>query len=547
MKKDISWLLVDTETTGFKKPIHAVEIAAQLMIGWEPAGEPFRTLINVDAEIPSEVSRVHGYTKEILERDGIAPTKAYKSLAKYANGAPVCAYNLDYDYDNVLLPTWERLGFGSLLPRGFCLLRLTQRLIDPVPAGNHKLQTLRQFYRLPERGAHTALGDVQTVIDLLQSVLLPIARIKNLVDVSKFSDFTQELWFPAKIPFGKFRGRSFRDANNDEQIKDWLIWLSESDNENSRSMGQWYLDRLRESVPNMASSELLVNHIDSTRPTEYGNARMGIIVYVNAELNQIKALVTAARERLADLEMVLDRERLAVAKVQSELFRLLKADYKQRDLLKLIIDFRKRYLNSLLGRLDLTPEDVCESFNQEKEEIDEHFRSAEQAAEDITILSDEQSNQLKDLYRKLVKLYHPDLVRTNEAKARAYSSLMAIINDAKARMDIDLLREIAADPSAFMKKHALGELSREDFDEVDSMIDLYQSLQSRILETIAAIDELRESDGFLLYKATSRRPDHIQEVAEKYRKDLEAESVSLEAEANKLKAEIDALDDREAF
>jgi len=45
-------------------------------------------------------------------------------------------------------------------------MRLAQRLLDPMPAGNCKLQTLRQYDRLPERGAHTALGDVGTVADL---------------------------------------------------------------------------------------------------------------------------------------------------------------------------------------------------------------------------------------------------------------------------------------------------------------------------------------------------------------------------------------------
>ena len=46
--------------------------------------------------------------------------------------------------------------------RGVLCDALAQRLMDPVPAGNCKLQTLRQYYRLPERGAHTALGDVET-------------------------------------------------------------------------------------------------------------------------------------------------------------------------------------------------------------------------------------------------------------------------------------------------------------------------------------------------------------------------------------------------
>jgi len=67
---DAPWLLLDTETTGFASPIFVVEIGAQKMRGWDPAGEPFRKLLNQNQDIPAEASRVRGYTREILERDG---------------------------------------------------------------------------------------------------------------------------------------------------------------------------------------------------------------------------------------------------------------------------------------------------------------------------------------------------------------------------------------------------------------------------------------------------------------------------------------------
>ena len=45
------WILLDTETTGFVRPIYVVEIAAQRMNGWEPIGPPFEKLINQNADI----------------------------------------------------------------------------------------------------------------------------------------------------------------------------------------------------------------------------------------------------------------------------------------------------------------------------------------------------------------------------------------------------------------------------------------------------------------------------------------------------------------
>ncbi len=71
--KNTNWILIDTETTGLSSPVFVVELAAQRMRGWEPKGVPFRKLLNQNEDVPVEASRVHGYTREILERDGEPP------------------------------------------------------------------------------------------------------------------------------------------------------------------------------------------------------------------------------------------------------------------------------------------------------------------------------------------------------------------------------------------------------------------------------------------------------------------------------------------
>ena len=69
MTDNDSWILLDTETTGLAKPVFTVELAAQKMQGWKRDGEPFRRLLNHGCAIPDEAARVHGYTREISERD----------------------------------------------------------------------------------------------------------------------------------------------------------------------------------------------------------------------------------------------------------------------------------------------------------------------------------------------------------------------------------------------------------------------------------------------------------------------------------------------
>ena len=235
------WILLDTETTGLSLPIFVVELAAQRMRGWKPDGDPFRKLLNQNADIPAEASRVHGYTREILERDGEPAHQVHREFAEYAGGRPLVSFNLEYDLDEVLQPEWKRLGIGAIGSRGFCALRLAQRLLDPVPAGNCKLQTLRQYYRLPERGAHTALGDVQTVADLMAQVLRPIAGHRGLDTWEKLVAFAAEEWFPSRIAFGKHKGRLIQEARKDAELRGWLDWLAKSANARNAKMGRWYL------------------------------------------------------------------------------------------------------------------------------------------------------------------------------------------------------------------------------------------------------------------------------------------------------------------
>jgi DNA polymerase-3 subunit epsilon len=185
------WTIVDTETTGIIAPIYTLEIAAQRMSGLRPAGQPFRVLLNHNVDIPAEAQAVHGYSRLFLEKNGINPEKAHKFFADYVGNSPIAAYNLPYDYDKVLAPEWNRLGIKENFHRGFCILKLARKLISPSPVGNYKLQSLRSHFGLPDRVAHSALGDVLTVIDLIEVVLAPYLENLGLKDMHSISEYLE--------------------------------------------------------------------------------------------------------------------------------------------------------------------------------------------------------------------------------------------------------------------------------------------------------------------------------------------------------------------
>ena len=538
--QNTNWILLDTETTGFAQPIFVVEIAAQRMCGWASIGEPFRKLLNQNADIPAEASRVHGYTREILERDGESPNGVYDALRTYAGGLPLVSYNTDYDLEQVLKPEWKRLGLASIGSPGFCALRMAQRLLDPVPAGNCKLQTLRQYYRLPERGAHPAVGDVQTVADLFAQVLRPIAEERGVHIWEEMVAYATEDWFPSRISFGKFKGRSIYEARGNPEMLKWLEWLESSSNERTAKMARWYLSEIVKQVKYESASVTAApasDQADDTPP--------GIVVYVHPDLPRFRQLVAAARARLADLEAAYTPERTGVSALQARLFKRLRPHYEKRDRLRLVVNYRKTFLDTLLRQGEEEAKQVEEEFRQAEARSEQEYQQAETAMDAKRQISEDDQVELKKLWKKLVMLFHPDRYMDDPERLETYTNLTAAINLAKNNGDLETLRKIAEDPVGFVLRQGWTAIEFGDSNEVVQMRRLWESLEAEIITVLEATNSLKESPDWELLQLVQRDPEVFERVVEKQTEGINAEAEVLKAQAEKLGNEISELSGEE--
>ncbi len=540
------WLLLDTETTGFAPPIYVVEIAAQRMRGWEPVGEPFRKLLNQNKEIPQEASRVHGYTREILERDGEPAQEVYAAFREYAAGLPLVAYNLEYDLDKVLLPEWKRLKLKRIGTEGFCALRLAQRLLDPVPAGNCKLQTLRQYYRLPERGAHTGLGDVMTVADLFANVLRPIAEQRGLHTWEDLVKHATDEWFPSRIAFGKFKGRCIFEARTNSELRKWLESLSGSSNARSARMGRWYLRELERGME-PAMDAVAISEEESTPPakgkrTNKTSSVRGIVIYVHPDLSRFRSLVAAARARLAEIEAAYTSDRAKVSTLQARLFKRLRPQYEERDRVRLVVQYRQTFLETLLREGEEAAAQVDEEFQQADERTKQEYSDTAAAMESKKQLSQDAESEIKSLWKKLVKLFHPDRYADDPEKLETYTKLTAAINAAKDNGDLDTLRRIADDPVGFVLRQGWSAIEFGDSDEADNLRKLWESLEAEIITVLDATNALKESPDWELHQLVEREPEVFERVVERQIEGINAEVTELKTQAEKLEREIAELE-----
>jgi DNA polymerase-3 subunit epsilon len=193
-----SWILIDTETDGFRDPIHVLEIAGQRMNGWNPVGEKFRVLLNHKVDIPADAVAIHGYTAEFLDEYGVNPLEAHEQFRSFVGDDPLIAHNLSFDWNRALFHEWLRLGLKPIGKRGFCTLMLSRRLIE---CESYSLDAIRVSFNLNTQNSHRAFGDVDTLVSLFGSVLKPRLEASGLTTYESIAEFSRQ------TPVGKCLGQ----------------------------------------------------------------------------------------------------------------------------------------------------------------------------------------------------------------------------------------------------------------------------------------------------------------------------------------------------
>jgi DNA polymerase-3 subunit epsilon len=262
------------------------------------------------------------------------------------------------------------------------------------------------------------------------------------------------------------------------------------------------------------------------------------IIYTSPELEELRQLVAGARAQLAELETDYTKEKSRVDAVQAVLFRLLREHYQKRDRLRLVIDYRQKFLKSLMRGDSEEAKQAGENFEQAKSQSDKDYEELSAAADKKKNLTTEQEAELTQLWKKLVKLYHPDRFANEPDKLETYHKLTAAINQAKDIGDIETLREIAEDPQGFLLRRGWATLDFSDKEELTQLKRLHETLQKEIAAVTESLKELRASPDYELCQLAEQKPGVLDELAAERVKQLETENAELELQAERLAKEI---------
>jgi len=92
-------LILDTETTGLDPATgdRVIEIAAIELVNLLPTGRHFHTLLDPERDVPEESTRIHGFTRAMLEgKPRFAEVTA--DFLDFLGDAPIVAHNAPFDF-----------------------------------------------------------------------------------------------------------------------------------------------------------------------------------------------------------------------------------------------------------------------------------------------------------------------------------------------------------------------------------------------------------------------------------------------------------------
>lgn len=168
-----NFVILDTETTGLRRPAEIIDIAVI-----DPSGYAvLETLLNPRGPIPGEASAIHGITKEMTFGCPEWPSVKRK-LIEVIKGKDVLVYNAKYDR-HMMHCSDEMWDLGNTDYHGIATWHCVMLAYadfhgewDDYHGNNRwqKLTTACELEGVTVQDAHRAIGDCRMTLDLLRTL-----------------------------------------------------------------------------------------------------------------------------------------------------------------------------------------------------------------------------------------------------------------------------------------------------------------------------------------------------------------------------------------
>jgi len=274
-------------------------------------------------------------------------------------------------------------------------------------------------------------------------------------------------------------------------------------------------------------------------------------VFRRERIFQLNRLIEEARERLAEVLFKVSETQCKIREVLEIALDRIGELQEKCDLLRLRIGLLRDCLNPP-DEASFSREQRESEWRSQAEQVKEEYERArkrmDEKGESVEDKGSKDNQRLRAVWKKLVKIYHPDRHQEDAQKKDAYQNLMARINRAKDEGDLEMLEEIAENPEKFIRECEAE--SKSDYhpnsygDEVKDLEELLASLVEETRRNEEELEELERSDDYELWKMWKESPSSFESSLNGMEKELKRDIVRLEAELAKLEKMADKKESR---
>lgn len=181
---DVTFVVVDLETTGAGPDAGITEIGAVKVRGGEVLGE-FQTLVRPEGPIPAMIQVLTGIT-DAMVASAPTPDEVLPRFATFAAGAVLVAHNARFDV-GFLKRGFAELGIHWPRPTVVDTVALARCALVRDEVRNCKLGTLAAHFGATTTPNHRALADARATVDVLHGLLervgnLGVATVEDLLE-----------------------------------------------------------------------------------------------------------------------------------------------------------------------------------------------------------------------------------------------------------------------------------------------------------------------------------------------------------------------------
>lgn len=219
------------------------------------------------------------------------------------------------------------------------------------------------------------------------------------------------------------------------------------------------------------------------------------------EYERLKGIVLELRNSVGELSLEIEDIEAELGEFQVEYNSKVGRFYIELDKINYeiqILRMKMDHQNLAKDEIEQLIAEQLKELREQIEEDEEQFNQDEETIKEILnrnrTFDEKSKRELRDLYRDLAKIYHPDKARTDDEK-KYFEVVMKEINDAYHHLNIETLRRIEAKAQLYIEIEQVGETLTE---KIERLVTEKQKIEKLIINLNQVKADILNSDTYRL-------------------------------------------------